>query len=154
MTCMRLSYLVVCLLFGLSSGIATGNAQEEAIKNERKKFEGTWRVASLEVNGEKSHPEDLKNIRVVNGNDGTWSIRVNGEEVTKGTSQIDPTKKIKTIDFTPTVGDDKGKQFRGIYELGDNTRKLCFATAEKGRPTDFSANPGSDRWLVQFERER
>jgi uncharacterized protein (TIGR03067 family) len=85
--------------------------------------------------------------------DGTWSIHTD-DKVIKGTSTIDPTKKPKTIDFTPTEGDGKGELHLGIYELGEKTRKLCFAPPGKDRPTEFSSMAGSEQILVTFEREK
>ena len=96
--------------------------------------------------------DDAKKLTVVNGADGSWSLNSDGNEVSQGTSTIDPTKKPKTIDLTPTVGDDKGKQFLGIYEVGENTRRLCFAPLGKERPTEFSSITGCEHFLVTFER--
>jgi uncharacterized protein (TIGR03067 family) len=129
-------------------------AQDEAIKKDRKLIEGTWRVVALEIDGNKSMDEDARKLTVVNGADGTWSLRSEGNEINKGTSTIDPTKKPKTIDFTSTEGDGKGHQYPGIYELGEKTRKLCFAPPGKARPTEFASTPGSERILVTFEREK
>jgi len=39
--------------------------QDEAIKKDRKQIEGTWRVAVLEVDGNKAMEEDAKKITVV-----------------------------------------------------------------------------------------
>jgi uncharacterized protein (TIGR03067 family) len=128
------------------------DAKDEAIKKDRKKIEGTWRIVALEINGNKASEEDAKKLTVVNGVDGSWSLNSEGNEVSQGTSTIDPTKKPKTIDLTPTVGDEKGKQFLGIYEVGENTRRLCFAPLGKERPTEFSSTSGSEHILVTFER--
>jgi uncharacterized protein (TIGR03067 family) len=103
-------------------------------------------------NGNKAKDEDAKKITVVNGDDGTWSIRSEGKEISKGTSTFDPTKKPKTIDFTPTDGGGKGDHFLGIYLLGKNARKLCFGPAGKDRPTEFSSTPENQHILVEFER--
>ena len=40
----------------------------------------------------------------------------------------------------------------GIYQIDDDTRKLCFAPSGKDRPTEFSSKPGSGHFLVIFER--
>ena len=98
--------------------------------------------------------EDAKKLTVVNGLDGTWSLRSEDKEICKGTSTFDPTKKPKTIDFTITEGAGKGDQFLGIYELDENTRKLCFAPSGKERPTEFSSTPGYEHVLVTFVREK
>lgn len=129
-------------------------AQDETIKKDRKLIEGTWRVVAIEVDGNKSMEEDAKKITVVNGSDGTWSLRVEGNEISKGTSTIGPTKKPKTIDFTPTAGEGIGNQYIGIYELGEKTRKLCFAPPGKVRPIEFASTQGSEHILVTLEREK
>ena len=77
-----------------------------------------------------------------------------GKEIGKGTNSFDPTKKPKTIDFTPTEGEGKGSLYLGIYELGENARKLCFAPPGKDRLTEFISMPGSEHILVTFEREK
>ncbi len=150
-----LALLVVGVVFTAMATLASADdSKEEAIKNDRKQIEGTWRIVALEVDGKKAAEEDAKKLTVVNGSDGTWSLRSEGKEISKGTSIFDPTKKPKTIDFTPTVGDDKDAKFLGIYEIGENTRKLCFAPKGKDRPTEFSSKPGSENILVTFQREK
>jgi uncharacterized protein (TIGR03067 family) len=91
---------------------------------------------------------------VVNGDDGTWSLRSEGNEVAKGTSTIDPTKNPKTIDLLAIGGEGNGERYLGIYELGEKTRKLCFAPAGKNRPTEFLSTAANEHILVTFEREK
>ena len=131
-----------------------GDDNEEAVKKDRKLYEGTWRVVSLEVNGNKGTEEDINKIVVINGDDGTWTLRSEDKEVAKGTSTIYPTQKPKTIDLMPTEGDSKGQVILGIYELNEKTRKLCIAPAGKARPTEFKSESGSEHILVTFEREK
>jgi len=133
---------------------AVEDEKQAAIKKDRKKYEGTWRVVSLEANGNKAPEENVKKISVVNQADGTWILKVDGEKVTQGTSEIDPTQKPKTIDFMATEGDQKGQIVLGIYELGDDTRRLCYAQPGKDRPAEFSAPADSGHTLVVFKREK
>jgi uncharacterized protein (TIGR03067 family) len=142
------------LLTGLAILAATDDEKQTAIKKDRKQYEGTWRVVSLEINGNKGGDEDVKKITVVNKSDGVWILQVNGDKVTEGTSEIDPTKTPKTIDFMETEGDNKGKIVLGIYELSGDTRKLCFSQPGKDRPAEFSASAGSGHTLVVFKREK
>lgn len=146
-------FVVVTLLTTNATMASADDAKDEAIKKDRKRINGTWRVVALEVNGNKSKEEDAKKLTVVNGSDGTWSLRSDDNEINKGTSTIDPTKKLKTIDFTVTEGEGNGNQHLGIYELGEKTRKLCFAPPGKERPSEFSSPSGSGHILVTFERE-
>jgi uncharacterized protein (TIGR03067 family) len=138
----------VCLLAGADKERA------EAIRKERQKYAGTWRVIFLEVDGTKTPDKDAAKITVGNRADGTWSVVVDGKEISKGTSGIDPTTKPKKIDLKPTDGTNKGRVLRGIYEVKVNCRKVCFAPAGKERPTEFSSKPGSRHVLAIFKREK
>jgi uncharacterized protein (TIGR03067 family) len=147
-------WIVGMLMTAITAIASADDAKDEAIKKDRKMIEGTWRIVALEVNGNKSSDEDAKKLSVVNGPDGVWSLLSEGKEVAKGTNSFDPTKKPKTIDFTITEGGGKGNVHLGIYELGEKTRKLCFAPTGKDRPTEFSSTAGSEHILVTFEREK
>ncbi len=144
--------LIAFLLWGFGGAAAADDSKEAAIEKDRQKIAGTWRIVSIELNGAKINPQDVSKFRVVNGTDGTWSLRQDDKEISGGTSTFDPEQNPKAIDFTPTTGNDKGKVFLGIYELGENTRKLCFAQAGKERPTEFASTPGTQQTLVTFAR--
>lgn len=153
----HIAFLVAAVFLGvvgLSLLRAGDDAKEEAIKKERKQYAGTWRVVSLEVNGNKAPDEDAKKIVVVNQEDGSWSIQVDGKEIAKGTSTIDPAKKPKTIDLTTTEGQDAGKTALGIYELDKDSRKVCYAQPGKDRPTELASKEGSGHVLVTLKREK
>jgi len=154
MSILRFQIVGMMLIAGSGLLAATDDAKDQAIKKDRKQIAGTWRIVALEVNANKAKEEDAKKLTVVNGSDGTWSLLSEGKVISKGTSTFDPTKKPKTIDFTPTEGEGKGKEFLGIYELGAKTRKMCFAPAGKERPTEFSSMSDSGHILVTFEREK
>src|SRR5215208_667106 len=109
--------------------LPAGDAKDEAIKKDRKNYEGTWQVVSLVVEGNKAGEEDARKITVINAADGKWTIQAEGKVVARGTSVIDPTKKLKTVDLTVAEGEDKGETALGIYEFSDDTRKVCLATA-------------------------
>ena len=127
--------------------------KEELIKKDRQQIEGTWRIVGVDVNGTAAKDEDLKKMMVVNKSDGTWTLLSEGKEISKGTSEIDPTQKPKTIDFTQTEGDGKASQYLGIYQLGGKTRKMCFAPPGKPRPSEFVSTAESGNILVRFERK-
>ncbi len=132
---------------------APDSFKEQAIKQDRAKYDGTWRVIALEVNGEKVAESDARKIVVLNHGD-TWIIQVEGKEVSKGTSTIDPTRMPRTIDFIPAEMGSKATTYHGIYEITGDTRKLCFAQPGKPRPTAFVSKPGSEDTLVIFQREK
>ena len=153
---MRTSFIALRAMgFVLAATVSLANAadaKQEAIRKDREWIEGTWQVTELVVNGNPAKEEDARKITVVNGSDGTWSLRLDGNEITKGTSTIDPTQKPKAIDFTPTTGESKGDVHLGVYEFGDDVRTLCFAPAGQDRPTELVSKSGSEHILVKFKR--
>jgi uncharacterized protein (TIGR03067 family) len=142
------------LILAVGLVAADDSAREEAIRKDRAKYEGIWRVVSLEMDGTREPDRAAQKITVTNYRDGTWVVKVDGLEAARGASRIDPTRKPKTIDFTPAGDDSKGQTLHGIYEIDGNSRRLCFAGAGKERPTDFSARPGSGHVLVVLRREK
>ncbi|MBS0262405.1 MAG: TIGR03067 domain-containing protein [Planctomycetes bacterium] len=125
---------------------------DDALRRERQRIAGTWQIKSIELDGKTLPDDDVKSAQVINGADGTWRLVSAGMEVARGTSTFDPGQKVKTIDFTITAGNGEGNRYVGIYELGDSSRRLCFAEQGRERPTAFSATADSQQILVTFER--
>lgn len=147
-------WLYTGTLLVVMGGLAgADDPRAEAIKKDRKEIAGTWRAIALEVNGDVAEKQDARKITVVNGSDGTWTVLSDDQEISRGTSTIDPLENPRTIDITVTDGDGAGNLYLGIYELAGNTRKLCFAPPGEKRPTDFYSSPGSQHIFVTFERE-
>ena len=144
--------VTVATLTALTAVVSADDKQASAIQKDRNQIAGTWQIQVLEINGNRSAGEDVKHLTVVNGADGTWSLRSDGNEIARGTTSIDPSQSVKTIDIQPTSGQDQGKTYRGIYELGKTTRKLCFAPAGKDRPADFTTNAENQHIFVKFKR--
>lgn len=117
---------------------------------------GTWRAVSLEANGTVAAADDVRKITVVNAGDGGWTVYAEGRVVAKGTNELLPWSVPKGIDFVVTEDADgprgDGQRQLGIYELEQNTRRLCFAPPGADRPTSFASPPGSGLVLVTFER--
>lgn len=136
----------------LSVPLAAGDAKDEAIKKERQRFEGTWQVESLEFNGIPFSEEQAKAFKVINEADGKWSIEQDGKVVASGTSVVDPSQSPKTVDLEQTEGAGKGQRMLGIYEFGDDTRKVCFAGPGNARPTEFSSSVGRMQILAVLKK--
>ena len=58
----------------------------------------------------------------------------------------------KTIDFEITSDDGKGQMLLGIYEIGEQTRRLCLRPPGEWRPGEFNADPGTRAIMMSFER--
>jgi uncharacterized protein (TIGR03067 family) len=106
------------------------------------KFEGSWRIESMEMGGKAMDVGPLKETRLVlKGH--TWA---QGEA--KGTFTIDAAKTPKTIDLKFTEGPPKGTVLKGIYELDDSTYKLCVGPPNGDRPRVFDSK-GKDGGTLQ-----
>ncbi len=150
----RIMWLVLGCTIAIAGLVAAAGADREAaIRQDRNLYRGTWRAVSLQVDGKMAAEQDTKKITVVNRDRGLWSLLSDGKEISAGTSEIDPTKTPKTIDFVPSMGNDKGKLYLGIYAIEKDHRKLCFAGPGKPRPVEFASKPGSGVILVAFERQ-
>jgi len=152
---MKLTRSLTCCSFVvlLQTSLAAADAKEEAIKKERKRFEGTWQVVSLELNGIPFSEEQAKAFKVINEADGKWSIEQDGKVVASGTSEVDPSMNPKTVDLTQKEGGGAGQVLQGIYEFtDDDTRKVCFATPGKARPTELASAAGSQTILAVLKK--
>ncbi len=132
---------------------ADGGQETQLRQTEQARYAGSWRVVTVESNGEVNADDD-RVIIVDNQPDGGWKLTVDGREVASGTNRFDPLAVPKAIDIEITAGDGRGTILRGIYEIGDETRRLCFRGGNGWRPREFSGAIGSDSVLVVFERQR
>ncbi len=119
-------------------------------KEEQKKLDGTWLPITGEQAGEKFPEETLKTIKLVM-KDGNWTVTV-GDIVDKGTANIDPSKKPKTMDIVGVEGPNKDKKFAAIYELADDTLKIAYSLDGKERPKDFKSREGTTDLVLTYKR--
>ena len=150
---MRNSLLLsVAAILAMACHASAEDTKIDSSEKDHKLIEGAWRIVAVTEDGKEFSPRHVRELVVVNGSDGTWTMQSGGEEIDKGTSTFDASKRPKTIDFASSKGDAKGIKHLGIYELGETSRRLCFAEPGKPRPTAFVSKPGSGHTLVEFER--
>lgn len=153
--------LIVPIL-ALASWLAAGSrapAQEAAVPEaaaaarDRALYAGRWKIVAIESDGE-AKPGDAREVIVDNRADGSWTMTVDGLEVNRGESRIDPLADPPEIDIEITAGDGKGKVLQGIYEVTETRRRLCFRGEQGWRPREFRTQPGDGAVLVTFEKQR
>jgi uncharacterized protein (TIGR03067 family) len=125
------SGLVLVVLQRVKTG---GPRKEDAIAQERTRFQGTWRFVSLERD-QKSEREFEKYTAVLKGD--LWTVSEGDRIAAQTFFRPDPTKTPKTIDL---VDIEKGRIIRGIYSLEGDTITVCDR-GEKKRPTEFATRP-------------
>ena len=147
--------VVLVLLVLTSAGPLVADEKEEAINADRALLAGEWRVVSIEANGNTNADLGVARVTIVNGLDGKWSLLANGKPIAEGMSTIDPTTSPKTIELKGirgSVENARGTHYRGIYEVHETTRRLCFVPADKPLPESFSGGRETGQILVTFER--
>ena len=138
------------LVIGVVFLLAADDANQE-VKKEMDRFQGTWRMVSLEAGQNKLTEDALKDFRLKI--EGDKFTATEGTSENHGTFKVDPTKKPKTIDITMIQG-EKRQTLLGIYELEGDTYKLCGDMSGKSRPTEFAIKPGSGYILEVLKREK
>lgn len=116
-------------------------------------MEGVYRFDSVEVDGTKKPAPPFETNKVIVMKDGRFVI-VQGATITHGEMKIDASKTPKQYDSVLTSGVAKGLKFPCIYELTDDTYKLCGPYAGGNRPTEFVTKPGSGLVMQVLKREK
>jgi uncharacterized protein (TIGR03067 family) len=98
-----------------------------AVEAEQKRFEGSWRFVSMEMEGKDITANLGADDRLILKGDHFTSKTHRG--TVEGTYKVDPTVKPKTIDVMLTDGSGQSQTIRGIYELDGKPRPTAFASA-------------------------
>jgi uncharacterized protein (TIGR03067 family) len=112
----------------------------EADNQDLAKFKGTWTVADGEAAGNKIPEQQLRNAKWVF--EGNRVLITEGRQANLGLITINAANH--TIDITGQRGGSLG-----IYELSDDTLKIC--ASPKQRPTDFNTKdvPGCVLYVLK-----
>jgi hypothetical protein len=113
---------------------------------------GTWKPVEVELAGTKLPEAAFAAWRLELGK-GTYALK-GAESPDSGTVKVDTTKKPMTMDVTGADGPNKGKTYPAIYELKDDTLKICYDLSGKSRPTEFKTEKQTKLYLVTYKREK
>ena len=143
--------LGIFLLLGLM--VAATNSHESWAGKEQDKPEGKWKLTSEIPLANAIGISDEFGQFVIGANGGKLEVKGDklitwiGKEATELTVVFDPSKSPKTVDAK--TGKDK-VVFRGIYELGKDSLRLCIS-GTGNRPKEFKNKP--DTPLFEYKRE-
>jgi uncharacterized protein (TIGR03067 family) len=116
---------------------------QDAIAEELKKLQGTWKQIALEKDGLPESVDEFGLEPTSTFVDDTYVVTLaDGTIAIKGTFKLDPTQVPKTIDWTDTFGADAGQTFLAIYSLEGDRLIFCAADDGQERPTEFRTGPG------------
>src|SRR5207249_2870347 len=120
-------------------------------QGEKDELQGVWLLSAIESDGLRlgeGRPEIKDAKAVVAGK----TISLDDKDGRRSFAyKLDTAKKPREILLTLQ---DKKEVFRGIYKADRDTFVLCFAREADARPTDFTADFGSKRWLYTYKREK
>src|SRR5262245_58815526 len=95
--------------------LLAADSPEDVVKKEKEKLAGTWKVVSLEANGQKVPAEALKNFQFLFTAD-SLTRKKDGKAESGAGYKLDPSKSPKWIDMTGTT-DGKEQSVAGLYQL-------------------------------------
>jgi uncharacterized protein (TIGR03067 family) len=136
-----------CALLLVAVALLGAENKDDASKADLAKMQGTWQITTVEEDGKKVPAEKLAKAELIIKDD-TYTLKV-GDEPRAGTFTLDATKTPKAIDRTGKDGPNKDKTFPGIYEVDDNTLRVCFAQPGKDRPTKLTSEGGLQLMILK-----
>jgi len=132
--------------------IKTAPGGSASAADQIKRLQGTWQVVGLEADGTAVPSEYITNIVTVIA--GSNYRVVNNDKVDRGVLTIVPSETPRQMDIRPTLGDNAGRTLPGIYEVGPDTLKVCFAQEGTKRPTSFSTADDASFLLMTYKRKQ
>ena len=126
--------------------------REAARKAELAKLQGTWKIVTMEIDGNKTPDNAVPESRMILKDD-TFAMVSLGATLYRGNYRIDPSRTPKTLDIEFTEGPEKGNTALGIYELDGDNWKICLTVGAKERPKAFATAAGSGLALETLRRE-
>ncbi len=144
------------ILFLFVTALLAADAQDDALKKEVEKFQGSWTAIAIEENGEALPAEQIKRAQEKITFTGDKYVQTAGGKIVEaGTQKLDPTKKPKTMDISVTDGDEKGKTQLAIYEIEGETLKICAGRhGSTERPKEFSTKSGGGVVLIVLKKDK
>jgi len=115
-------------------------------KTDNEKLQGTWKLVSLEADGEQGPAEIVAKMKLAFKND-TLTFTPGEPDFTNYTFKVDPTTMPPSFDMTHADGTNKGKTKKGIYSLKGDNLTICFGKADQ-RPKELNSKSGQAMYVL------
>ena len=151
-----MSYRILVMAMVMLLGVDT--QKDDAVKTETNKLQGNWRIVEAERDVVKAPNDETKKITLVIKGDKLTAKKTENagkpeEKNYEMSFTLDPSKNPKWIDVTYTGGERNGESSLGIYELKDDTLKICMSRGTS-RPMEFETKAESQRHMMVLKREK
>jgi uncharacterized protein (TIGR03067 family) len=143
----------VCLVVTVSlTALADEKSADRKTAEDQKALQGDWIPVKAELAGQAMPEAVLKTIslKLIKNE---YEVLV-GDKPDKGTWTIDAATKPKSMKITGVKGPNKGKTFPAIYELTDDTLRVCYDLSGKKLPTEFKTKAETKLYLVTYKRKK
>jgi uncharacterized protein (TIGR03067 family) len=137
---------IAVLLCASCLGTFTDSAKEA----DTARWQGRWKLVEARRDGRPMPDTEVKKFTAVIEGDRLRILR-DGQEVEGGTFKLDSKTSPRSVDFA--MGKDQAR-VEGIYELANDTFKLCYSRPGKPRPTTFDAAADSGQSFSHWQREK
>jgi uncharacterized protein (TIGR03067 family) len=145
--------LCSCFVVAASlSAFADEKPGDQKAQDDQKALQGEWIPVKAELAGQPMAEAVLKTISlklVIN----EYEVLVAGKP-DKGTWTIDPATKPKSMTIVGVKGPNADKTFPAIYELADDTLRICYDLSGKKLPTEFKTKPNTKLYLVTYKPKK
>lgn len=112
-------------------------------KEEYKKFSGSWVQISCNSDEIENPNEGYGSAPIVTFKKNAFVVaNPEGTVLIEGTFSLNANATPKEINWTDTFGNDAGKTFPAIYEIGESTLSFCAANENMSRPKAFEPKIG------------
>lgn len=143
---------VCCIVIALVILLVGTYAKSDDVQDDFKSSQGTWDLIYFERDGKEVKLPGRTQVTIAPEK---FTVKRGDKIIAAGTSKLDPTKNPKALDSTYTEGPDKGKTFKGIYQLDGDTMKFCRpGSPDDARPTEFKTTPGSGALFTVYKRAK
>ena len=119
-------------------------------KTDTEKLQGTWKLVSLEADGEQAPAEIVAKLKLVFKNN-TLTFTPGEPGFTNYTFKVDPTTKPPSFDMTHADGTHKDETTKGIYSLKGDSLKICFGQANQ-RLKEINSKSGQAMYVLKRDK--
>ena len=137
-----MSIRALLILAFIWSGFLSANSHN--LEDNQKTIEGTWVIAQAELGG--------KNFAALKGAKLILQAGKYEFQNDQGEYKLHQIEKMTAIDITGKQGPNEGKTYLAIYELTENTLKICYDLSGKERPKAFKTEAGTQQFFVTYQR--
>jgi len=142
------SLLYLCLVPAVSLA-----AFAAATPDDTQALQGLWLPVKAELAGQPFPDAILKTISLRLFDRGKYEVMAAGKP-DRGTCVLDSTAKPKGMIITGTDGVNARKTYPAIYEIDGDVLRICYDLSGAKRPTEFTTTPGTQLYLVTYNRKK